>query len=147
MKEFWSIQQSCCLSISSIYKQRKDEDSARGKELHKQIEETVKKLHQELDDNQKAHEALLHKQKTEYGEMIKSLSEINRKTTSLQNSHDVKEMQTFIPLIKKQKTLSEFTQYSFPSFYECKIDANLMQTYFGYIEKMQGMKTQLQKRN
>nr|XP_034304614.1 uncharacterized protein LOC105321083 [Crassostrea gigas] len=130
-------------SISSIYQQKKDEVTARGEEWHKEIENTVKKLHQELDDMQKEHEALLQKQETEYEEMIKDLDEIDRKATSLQKSHDGKGMQTFIPLVEKHEALTEFTQYFFPTFYECKIDALLVQTYFGYIDKMQEMKTPL----
>lgn len=60
---------------------------------------------------------------------------MNQRVTSLQRSRNVKEMKTFIPVIKKQKTLSEFSQYSFPAFNEryMKID---MQTPFGYVEKM-----------
>eukprot|EP00105_Crassostrea_gigas_P005205 XP_011418717.1 PREDICTED: uncharacterized protein LOC105321926 [Crassostrea gigas] len=120
-------------SISSIYKQKKDEVTARGEEWHKEIEKTVKKLHQELDDMQKEHEALLKKQETEYKGILKNLDQINRRATSLQKSNDVKEMQTFIPMIEKQKTLSEFTQYSFPTFCEGKIDADYLQSYFGYV--------------
>lgn len=134
-------------SISSIYKQRKDEVTARGEEWHKEIEKTVKKLHQELDNMQMKHEALLQKQKTEYGDMINSLDEINRKATNLLKSHDVKKMQTFIPLIEKQETLIEFTQYSFPTFSECEIVANHLGTYFGYIEKMQEIKTLVTEKN
>ncbi|XP_052676876.1 tripartite motif-containing protein 2-like [Crassostrea angulata] len=111
-------------SISSIYKQKKDEVTARGEEWHKEIEKTVKKLHQELDDMQKEHEALLKKQETEYKGILKNLDQINRRATSLQKSNDVKEMQTFIPMIEKQKTLSEFTQYSFPTFCEAYTDDN-----------------------
>lgn len=130
-------------SISSIYKQKKDEVAARGDEWHQQVERTVKKLHQELDDMQKEHEALLKKQEAEYEEMMKNLDQINTKATRLQRSHDIKEMQTFIPLIEKQEALAEFTQYSFPTFYECKIDENYLQTYFGYVEKMEEKKTLL----
>nr|XP_011442633.2 uncharacterized protein LOC105338975 [Crassostrea gigas] len=130
-------------SMSSIYKQRKDEVTARGEEWHKQIEETVKKLHQELDDMQKEHEAVLQNQKKEFEEMIGKVNEINGKTIKLQKSKNVTEMQTFIPVIEKQGTLSEFSQYSFPTFYECKIDANYLQTYFGYVDKIQEKKTSL----
>lgn len=122
-------------SISSVYKQKKDEITARGEEWYKQIENTVKYFHQEMDDMQKEHETLLKKQETEYKELLKNLDQINRKATSLKKSNDVKEMQTFIPLIEKQEALTEFTQYSFPIFYECKIDASYLQTYFGYVEK------------
>lgn len=108
-------------SISSIYKQKKDEVTSRGEEWHKEIEKTVKKLHQELDDMQKEHKALLKKQESEYKELLKTFDEIDRKATSLQKSHDVKEMQTFIPLIEKQEVLTEFTQVSFPKFCVCKI--------------------------
>ncbi|XP_052699605.1 uncharacterized protein LOC128177095 [Crassostrea angulata] len=130
-------------SISSVYKQRKDEVTARGEEWHKEIEEAVKKLHQELDDMQKEHEVVLQKQKKEFEEMIGKVDEINRKTMKLEKSKNVTEMQTFIPVIEEQGTLREFSQYSFPTFYECKIDANYLQTYFGYVDKMQEKKTSL----
>eukprot|EP00105_Crassostrea_gigas_P021094 XP_011440106.1 PREDICTED: uncharacterized protein LOC105337176 [Crassostrea gigas] len=124
-------------SISSYYKQRKDEVTARGEEWHKQIEKTVKKLHQELDDMQKEHEAVLQKQKKEFEELIGKVDEMNGKTVKLQKSKNVKEMQSFVPVIQNRQTLNEVSQYSFPTFYECKIDPNYLQTYFGYVEKMQ----------
>ncbi|XP_011442633.3 uncharacterized protein [Magallana gigas] len=130
-------------SISSIYQLRKDEVKARGEEWHKQIEETVKTLHQELDDMQKEHEAVLQKQQEKFKELIGKVDEMNVKTTKLQKSKNVTEMQTFLPVIEKQETLSEYTQYLFPTFYECKIDANYLQTYFGYVDKMQEKKTSL----
>ncbi|XP_065944627.1 E3 ubiquitin-protein ligase TRIM71 [Magallana gigas] len=130
-------------SISSIYKQRKDEVTARGEEWHKQIEKTVKKLHQELDDMQKEHETVLQNQKKEFEELIGKVNEMNGKTIKLQKSKNVKEMQTFVPVIQNHQNLNEFTQYSFPSFYECKIDPNYLQTYFGYVEKMEEKKTLL----
>eukprot|EP00105_Crassostrea_gigas_P013445 XP_011429764.1 PREDICTED: uncharacterized protein LOC105329957 [Crassostrea gigas] len=130
-------------TISSIYKQRKDEVTARGEEWHKQIEEIVKKLHQELDDMQKEHEAILQKQKKEFEEMIGKVDETNRKTIKLQKSKNVKEMQTFVPVIQNRKNLNEVSQYSFPTFYECKIDPNYLQTYFGYVDKMQVKKNSL----
>lgn len=68
---------------------------------------------------------------------MRCIDEINRKATYLQKSHDVKKMQTFLPVIKKQETLSEVSQYSFPTFCEFKIDANYFQTYFGYVERVQ----------
>ncbi|XP_052697169.1 E3 ubiquitin-protein ligase TRIM36-like [Crassostrea angulata] len=112
-------------SISSIYKQRKDEVTARGEEWHKQIEETVKKLHQELDDMQREHEAVLQKQKKEFEEMIDKVNRVNSKTRKLQKSKNFKEMQTFIPMIQKYKNLSEVSQYSFPKSFERKIDEYL----------------------
>lgn len=120
-------------SISPIYKQKKDEVTARGEVWDKEIEKTVKKFHQELDDMQKEHEGLLKIHERKYEK--KNFDQINRKATRLQKSQYVKEMQTFIPLIKKQGALTKFTQYSFPTFYECKIDANYLQTNFGYVEK------------
>ncbi|XP_052697510.1 uncharacterized protein LOC128175723 [Crassostrea angulata] len=130
-------------SISLYYKQRKDEVTARGEEWHKQIEETVKKLHQELDDTQKEHEAVLQKRKKEFEEMVGKVDEMNGKTVKLKKSKNVKEMQTFVPVIQNHQNLNEFSQYSFPSFHECKIDPNYLQTYFGYVEKMQEKKTSL----
>nr|XP_034325698.1 tripartite motif-containing protein 45-like isoform X2 [Crassostrea gigas] len=130
-------------SIPSIYKKKKDEVTARGEEWHKQIKEIVKKLHQELDDMQQEHEAVLQKQRKEFEELIGKVNVMNGKTRKLQKSKNVTEMQTFIPVIGKQETLSEFSQYSFPTFYECKIDKNYLQTYFGYIDKMQESKTSM----
>ncbi|XP_052697509.1 uncharacterized protein LOC128175722 [Crassostrea angulata] len=130
-------------SISLYYKQRKDEITARGEEWHKQIEKTVKKFHQELDDMQKEHEAVLQKQKKEFEEVIRKVDEMNGKTVKLKKSKNVKKMQTFVPVIQNQKILNEVSQYSFPTFYECKIDPNYLQTYFGYVEKMQEKKTSL----
>lgn len=49
-------------------------------------------------------------------------------------------MQTFMPVIQKQETLGEVSQYSFPTFCEFKIDANYFQTYFGYVERVQEKK-------
>uniref|UniRef100_A0A8W8I213 B box-type domain-containing protein n=9 Tax=Magallana gigas TaxID=29159 RepID=A0A8W8I213_MAGGI len=130
-------------SISSFYKQQKVEVTAHGEKWHKQIEETVKKLHQELDDMQKEHEAVLQKQKKEFEKMIGKVNEMNGKTIKLQKSKNVKEMQTFVPVIQNRKNLNEVSQYSFPTFYECKIDPNYLQTYFGFVEKMQVKKTSL----
>nr|XP_034325613.1 E3 ubiquitin-protein ligase Trim36 [Crassostrea gigas]XP_034325614.1 E3 ubiquitin-protein ligase Trim36 [Crassostrea gigas] len=112
-------------SISSIYKLRKDEVTARGEEWHKQIEEAVKKLHQELDDMQKEHEAVLQKQKRKFEEMIRRVDDMNGKTVKLQKSKNVTEMQTFVPVIQKQESLSDVSQYSFPKLYEYKIDEYL----------------------
>ncbi|XP_065944671.1 E3 ubiquitin-protein ligase TRIM71-like [Magallana gigas] len=112
-------------SISSIYKLRKDEVTARGEEWHKQIEKTVKKLHQELDDMQKEHEAVLQKQKEKFEEMVWKVNKINGKTRKLQKSKNVTEMQTFVPVIQTQESLSEVSQYSFPMLYEYKIDEYL----------------------
>ncbi|XP_052702431.1 E3 ubiquitin-protein ligase TRIM36-like [Crassostrea angulata] len=112
-------------SISSIYKLRKDEVTARGEEWHKQIEEAVKKLHQELDDMQKEHEAVLQKQKRKFEETIRRVDDMNGKTVKLQKSKNVTEMQSFVPVIQKQESLSDVSQYSFPKLYEYKIDEYL----------------------
>uniref|UniRef100_A0A8W8I1Q8 B box-type domain-containing protein n=1 Tax=Magallana gigas TaxID=29159 RepID=A0A8W8I1Q8_MAGGI len=112
-------------SISSIYQLRKDEVTARGEEWHKQIEETVKKLHQELDGMQKEHETILQKQKEKFEEMVWKVNKINGKTIKLQKSKNVTEMQSFVPVIQKQESLSEVSQYSFPQLYEYKIDEYL----------------------
>uniref|UniRef100_K1RJS9 Tripartite motif-containing protein 45 n=1 Tax=Magallana gigas TaxID=29159 RepID=K1RJS9_MAGGI len=112
-------------SISSIYTLRKDEVTARGEEWIKQIEKTVKKLHQELDDMQKEHETVLQKQKKEFEEMIEKVDEMNGKTIKLQKSKNVKKMQTFVPVFQNRKNLNEVSQYSFPKLYEYKIDEYL----------------------
>nr|XP_022321336.1 uncharacterized protein LOC111123346 [Crassostrea virginica] len=134
-------------SLSSVYQQKKDEVTARGEDWHKLIDETVKKLHQELDEAKKENEAFLKKQKREFEEMIGKMDKINRKTTQLQKSKNVMEMQKFRPVIKKEKTMKEFTQYTLPTFFEIKIDENYLQTYFGYIEKMQERKIPLLEKN
>nr|XP_011452025.2 uncharacterized protein LOC105345538 [Crassostrea gigas] len=129
------------------YKKKKDEVTARGEKWHKQIEETVKKLHQELDDMQKEHEAVLQKQKKGFEEMIEKVDEINKKVIELHKSKNAIEIQRFKPMIEKQETLKEFSQYSFPTFFECKIDPNYLQTYFGYVEKTQVKKMSLFENN
>ncbi|XP_078327276.1 uncharacterized protein LOC111124510 [Crassostrea virginica] len=134
-------------SLSSIYQQKKIEVTARGEDWHKQIDETVKKLHQELDELKKENEGMLQKQKREFEEMIGKMDEMNTKTTELQKSKNVTEMQKFRPVIRKQKILREFTQYTFPTFHECKIDENFLLTYFGYFEKMQERKIPLLEKN
>nr|XP_022320416.1 uncharacterized protein LOC111122778 [Crassostrea virginica] len=130
-------------SLSSFYQKRKDEVTARGDEWHKQIDKTVKTLHQELDDLKKENEAMLQRQKKELEEIIEKMDEMDRKSTRLQKAKNVAEMQKFIPVITEQKTMKEFTQYTFPTFNECKIDENYLQTDFGFIEKMQKIKESL----
>ncbi|XP_022326078.1 uncharacterized protein LOC111126015 [Crassostrea virginica] len=134
-------------SLSSVYQKKKDEVTARGKEWHKQIDETVKKLHQELDEAKKENEMVLQKLKTHLEEITGNIEEMDRKTTQLRKSENVMEMQKFRPVFREQKTIKEFTQYTFPTFCECKIDENYLQTYFGYIEKMQERKIPLLEKN
>ena len=134
-------------SLSSVYQHKKDEVTIRGKEWHKQIDKHVKKLHQELDELKKENEGMLQKQKKEFEEMIGKMDEMNTKTTELQKSKNVTEMQKFRPVIRKQKILREFTQYTFPTFHECQIDENYLQTYFGYFEKLQERKISLLEKN
>lgn len=134
-------------SISLLYKQRKDKVSALGEEWHKQIDNTVKTLHKELDVMQKEHESVLQNQRKVFEEKIREMDEINKISTKLQKSHDVKEMQKLILLIEKQDTLNEYSQYSFPTFPEYPIDANYLQTHFGCAKKMQEKKISLLGRN
>ena len=103
----------------------------------------MKKLHQELDEAKKENEMVLQTLKTELEKITGNIEEMDRKTTQLQKSKNVMEMQKFRPVIREQKTMKEFTQYTFPTFNECKIDENYLQTYFGYIEKMQERKISL----
>ena len=130
-------------SLSSFYQKKKDEVRTRGEYCHKQIDNYVKKLHQELDELKKENELILQKLKTELEETTGNMDEMDRKTTQLQKSENVMEMQKFIPVIREQKIMKEFTQYTFPTFCECKIDENYLQNYFGYIEKMQDRKISL----
>ncbi|XP_052698681.1 E3 ubiquitin-protein ligase TRIM36-like [Crassostrea angulata] len=112
-------------SIPSVYQLRKDEVTERGEEWIKLIEKTVKKLHQELDGMQKEHEVVLQKQKTELVEMIRRVDDMNAKTAKLHTAKNVKELQSFVSVFQNQKIMSEVSQYSFPNFYEYKIDEYL----------------------
>ncbi|XP_078327199.1 uncharacterized protein LOC111125605 [Crassostrea virginica] len=114
-------------SLSSVYQKKKDEVTARGKECHKLIDNHVKKLHQELDELKKENEAVLKKQKREFEEIKGKMDEINRKTTQLQKSKNVMEMQKFRPIIKEHKTMKEFTQYTLPTFFEIQNDQNYLE--------------------
>nr|XP_022328648.1 uncharacterized protein LOC111127660 [Crassostrea virginica] len=111
-------------SFSSIYQKRKDEVSARGEEWHKQVEKTVKKLHQVLDDFKKENRTALQKQKTELEDMIRKINETCKKATKLQRSNDIKEMQAFWQVLEEQETIKEIRQHTFPTFNECQIDEN-----------------------
>ncbi|XP_078323002.1 uncharacterized protein LOC144622256 [Crassostrea virginica] len=44
-------------------------------------------------------------------------------------------MQAFWTVLEEQETIKEIRQHTFPTFCECQIDENYLQTYFGYIEK------------
>ena len=88
----------------------------------------------------KENEVALQKQKQLFEEMISKLDEINSKSTKLQKSKNVKEIQKFKPVIEKQKTIEEFTEYTLSVFHECKTDESDMKTYFGCFEKMQKAK-------
>lgn len=70
--------------------------------------------------------------------MIGWLDEIHRKSMNLQKSENVTKMKKFIAFIESQKIMKNLTQYAFPTFYWCKINKNYVETYLGYIEKMQG---------
>ncbi|XP_056015627.1 uncharacterized protein LOC130053071 [Ostrea edulis] len=129
--------------LSKIYQEKKDEVTSRGEVWHRQIEKTVKTLHQELDDMQKKHESLLQKQKRELKEILGKVDEINTTTMKLKNSQNVLEMKKCISLIQNQATPSEITHYSFPVFCKCKIDDNYLKSYFGYIENIQEKKISL----
>ncbi|XP_078323261.1 uncharacterized protein LOC144622464 [Crassostrea virginica] len=132
-------------SLPSVYKRKKDEVTARGEDWKKQIDDYVKKLLQELDELKNENEAVLLKQKKEFEDVIGKVDEMNRKSTKLLHSKNITEMQKFRPVITEQNTLKEFTQYTFPTFYKCKIDENHLQKYFGYIEKMHERKISLLK--
>lgn len=77
-------------SFDEFYKKTKDEISARGEELHKEINQTVEKLHRELDGVRKEPETVLEKEKKVFEKMIEKIDEMNREVTKLQKSHDVK---------------------------------------------------------
>ena len=44
------------------------------------------------------------------------MDEMNRKTTKLQKSKNVTVIEKFRQVIRKQKTMKEYTQYTFPTF-------------------------------
>ena len=134
-------------SLSSFYQRMKCEVTARGKEWRKQIDKTVKKLHKELDELKKENEVVLQEKKKEIEQMIGNIDEMNRKTMQLQKSGDVTKIEKFESVIKEQKTLEEFTQYTFPTFCGGKIDENYLQTNFGYFEKIQERKLPLSEKN
>ena len=134
-------------SLSSIYQKKKDDVTFRGQEWHKLIDNYVKKLHKELDEMKIETERVLQKQKREFDEIIGKIDEMNRRTTRLQKSKNVTEMQKFRTVIKEQKTLKEFTQYTIPIFHEFKMDISFLQTYFGYIEKTQEKKVPMLEMN
>nr|XP_022325534.1 uncharacterized protein LOC111125743 [Crassostrea virginica] len=75
--------------------------------------------------------------------MIGKAVDMIRKATNIQASKKVKQLEKFKPVIEQQETLKEFTQYTFPTFHECKIDGHYLQTYFGYIEKIKERKMSL----
>nr|XP_022320417.1 uncharacterized protein LOC111122780 [Crassostrea virginica] len=127
-------------SLSSFYHRRKEEVTAQGDEWHKQIDNTVKKLHQELDELKKENEEMLKKQKREFEKAIGKIDEMNWKSARLQKSKNLTKMKKFRPVITKQKTIKVFTEYVLPTFHECKIDEKYLQTNFGYIGKMQEIK-------
>ena len=122
-------------SLSTIYQKKKDDVTSLGKVWHKYIDNYVKKLHQELEDLKKENEALLQKQKKEFKEMIEKIDEMNRKTTELQKSKNVMEMQKFRLVIRDQKSLKEFTQYTFPTLHECEFDEKLFSNLFWLYRK------------
>lgn len=51
-----------------------------------------------------------------------------------------------MPLIEKQEALTEFTQYSFPTFYDRNIDKKYLQPYFRYIEKKEEKRYRFEKK-
>ena len=130
-------------SLSSVYQKGKNDVTAQGVKWHKLIDKHVKKLHQELDDLKNENEAVLQNQKQKFEEMIEKMDEINRKSTHIQKSKNVREMQKFKSVIKKQKTIEQFTQYIFPVFHDCKLDENNIETLFGFIGKIQEKKIPL----
>ena len=127
-------------SSPSYYQKKKNEVTTHGEELLKTISETVQKLNQELDGLKMEKELVLQTQKDDFENMIGQLDEINRKSMKLKESENVTEMKKFIALIESQKTMKNFTQYTFPTFHECKIDEKYIETYFGYIENTRGSK-------
>ena len=127
-------------SLPSYYQKRKNEVTTHGEELLKLISEAVQKLNQDLDDLKMEKDLVLQTQKDEFEEMIGRLDEINRKSLKLQKSENVTEMKKFIALIESQKTMENFTQYTFPTFQGSNIDENYIETYFGYIENIQECK-------
>ena len=124
-------------SLPSFYQRRKNEVTKHGKELIKLIRESVQKLNQELEDLKSKNEVLLKIQKEEFEEMIGYFNEINRKSMKLQKSSNVTEMKNFISVIESQITAKSFKQYTLPKFHGCKIDKTYIESYFGYIEKIQ----------
>jgi hypothetical protein len=124
-------------SLSKVYQQKKKDVTSRAVEWHRKINKTVKTLHKELDDMQKEHESLLHKQKKELEEIIGKVEEMNTITKKVKNSYDVLELQKYISVIEKQETVSEISQYMCPMFCSCEVEDSYIQSHFGYIENIQ----------
>ena len=102
-------------SFSLFYQKRKEDFTFQGEEWFKQIDKTVKKLHQELDEIKKENESKLKKQHEKLEEIIEKMGEINWKSTKLERSKNVMEMQKFRSVIIEPKTMKEFTLYTFPT--------------------------------
>ena len=132
-------------SLSLVYQKRKDEVTTQAEEWHTMINNHVKKLHLEIEESKRENEKIFQKHKHEFEKMIEKIEDIIRKTTHLQKSKNVTDMQKFKPIIKEQKPIEEFTQYTFPVFHGCKLDDKYLQNCFGYIDQMQGRKISLLK--
>ena len=122
-------------SLSLIYQKGKDDITARGEEWHKLIDNHVKKLHRELNDLKKENEAVLEKKMRKFEEMMSKINDTIRKSTQLQKSKNITEMQKFKSGNEEQTINTEIAEYFIPAFHDCKIGENYMQAYFGYIKK------------
>ena len=134
-------------SLSTFYQGSKDEITDRGKIWQNLIINHVKKLHQELEDAKTENKGILLKQKKDFEEMILEIDERNTKAMQIQKSKNVMEVQKVKQLLEQKITMTDFMQFTFPTFNKCKIDGNYIQTYFGYIERMPKIKMSLLEKN
>ena len=88
-----------------------------------------------MDDLKKENNTALLKQKNDFEKLIGTVDGMNKKSTKLQKSNNITEMQKYRTLIDEQLAEKKIAQKTFPTFYECKIDEHFLQTYFGYIVK------------
>ena len=114
-------------SLSSFYQKRKDEVTVRGEEWHTLIKKSVK--HQ-LDDLKKENNTALLKQKNDFEKLIGTVDEMNKKSTKLQKSNNIIEMQKYRTVIDEQLAEKKIAQNTFPTFYECKIDEHFFADIF-----------------
>lgn len=121
-------------SIPRLYQQAKDAVTSRGEEWHKKIEDTVRKLHEDIDQRKEEHSTMLQKQKLQCEETLQQIENLNSTTMSLSESANLGQIQTFIPIIKMPLKLPKIKNFAVPAFCRNTIDQNNVATFFGYLK-------------